>query len=101
MENFDLKKFLIENKLTKDSRILKEQAEISKEEFIRGLAAKLKQQGFTNVSQILNDKTGMGSFDQGAWYANTSDSMLDDEVIEEVEPIIYDYCDEKGVEVVA
>jgi hypothetical protein len=100
-EGFDLRKFLVENKLTKGSRILKEQSEVSKEEFIRGLAAELKQQGFSNVSEILNDKTGMGSFDQGAWYVNTSDSMLDDEVIEEVEPIIYNYCDEKGVEVVA
>jgi len=98
---FDLKKFLVENKLTAGSRILKEQSEISKEDFIRGLAAELRQQGFANVSQILNSKTGMGSFEQGAWYANTSDSMLDDELIEDVEPIIYDYCDEKGVEVVA
>jgi len=101
VSNFDLKKFLVENKITTNSRMLKEEAEISKEDFIRGLAAKLKQQGFTNVSQILNNKTGMGSFEQGAWYANTSDSMLDDELIEDVEPIIYDYCDEKGVEVVA
>jgi len=80
---------------------LSENAEISKEDFIRGLAAELKQQGFANVSQILNDKTGMGSFDQGTWYPNTSDSMLDGELIEDVEPIIYDYCDEKGVEVVS
>ena len=67
--------------------------------FVDGLKKELVREGFDG-EKLLDEKIGMGVFEDNVWYSNCSDCMVDSEIIEEVDLIIEDYCLKNNVEII-
>ncbi len=101
MENFNLKKFLVENKLTTNSKMLSEN--ITRGEFMQGLREDLRLADFesADIKQILNPKTGLGKLVGDKWMQNMSNSEYRNSYelsAQEADMIIAEYCEENDVE---
>ena len=73
---------------------------MKKSMFIKGLKEVLVEKGFSSIEEILDEKEGMGLFVEGDWLFNSSDCMLEEDLIIELEEVICEYCESVGVEVV-
>lgn len=102
MENFNLKKFLVENKLTTNSRMLSEN--INRATFLKGLKQELADVEVEkeDIKKIIDPETGLGKFEEGKWYQNISNSEYRKSYADadELDGIIAEYCEEYGVEFV-
>ena len=72
---------------------------MKKLEFLREVKEVLIENGFVNVDEILNEKEGLGSYEKGKWYVNCSDCLVDD--VEEIEEVIFEYCDNNDIEIIS
>jgi hypothetical protein len=72
---------------------------MKKLDFLKELKVVLFNNGFVNVDEILNEKEGFGVYEKGKWYVNCSDCVVDD--VEEIEDVIFNYCDDIDVEIIS
>ena len=102
MENFNLKKFLVENKLTTNSRLLSEN--VSSETFLEGLKQELAdvKVGGKKFKAITHPENGLGKFEEGKWIQSGMESQYRNIYTDadELDGIIAEYCDSIGVEFV-
>lgn len=73
---------------------------MKKNEFMLGLKVTLKENGYNNVDELLNEYNGMGVFENNCWFSNCSDCLIDSDIIEEVDKIIECYCSDNNVEII-
>lgn len=71
---------------------------MNKNDFVNGLKKVLIENGYDNVDEILDRKYGMGFFEDGCWFVNSSDCLLDNN--EELDVVIEGYCFDNNVEVI-
>jgi len=70
---------------------------MNKDNFLLGLKVKLKENGFSNVDELLNEFNGMGVFENNNWFCNCSDCLVDDIILDEVDCIIEEYCKDNNI----
>ncbi len=102
MENFNLKKFLVENKLTTNSRMLSEN--VTRGEFMQGLKQELADVEVEkeDIKKIINPENGLGKFEKGKWIQSGMESEYrrSGSDADELDGIIREYCDLIGVDFV-
>ena len=52
------------------------------------------------VLEILDEVNGMGRFEDNSWLVNTSDCLVYDNILDEVDLIIEEYCEKNNVEII-
>ena len=102
MENFNLKKFLVENNLTTNSRLLNES--VSRATFYKGLKQELADVEVEkeDIQAIIDPNNGLGKFEEGKWIQSGMESQYrkSHSDADELDGIIAEYCDSIGVEFV-
>ena len=100
MENFNLKKFLVENKLTPNSRLLSEN--VNRATFYKGLKQELAdvEVGKEEIQAIIHPENGLGKFEEGKWIQSGMESKYRQSYsdADELDGIIAEYCESIGVE---
>ena len=71
---------------------------MKKNDFINGLKRVLIDNGFEEyIDEILNEKYGMGIFENNNWFCNCSDCLVYDVILDEVDVLIDEYCEKNNV----
>jgi len=100
MDNFNLKKFLSENILLNNSRILSEN--VNKATFLKGLKQELADVEVEkeDIKRIINSENGLGKFEEGKWIQSGMESEYRQSYsdADELDGIIAEYCEIIGVE---
>ena len=100
MENFNLKKFLVENKLTSNSRMLNEN--VSRATFYKGLKQELADVEVEkeDIKKIIDPENGLGKFEEGKWIQSGIESEYRQSYsdADELDGIVAEYCESIGVE---
>ena len=100
MDNFDLKKFLSENKLTTNLKVLNES--VNRATFLKGLKQELADVEVEkeDIKKIINPENGLGKFEEGKWIQSGMGSEYRQSYsdADELDGIIAEYCEFIGVE---
>jgi hypothetical protein len=69
--------------------------------FVNGLKEVLIENKMGDyVLEILDEVNGMGRFEDNSWLVNTSDCLVYDIILDEVDLIIEEYCEKNNVEII-
>ena len=69
--------------------------------FVNGLKEVLIENKMGDyVLEILDEVNGMGRFEDNSWLVNTSDCLVYDNILDEVDLIIEEYCEKNNVEII-
>ena len=69
--------------------------------FVNGLKEVLIENEMGDyVLEILDEVNGMGRFEDNSWLVNTSDCLVYDNILDEVDLIIEEYCEKNNVEII-
>jgi hypothetical protein len=72
-----------------------------KVDFVNGLKEVLIEKEMGDyVLEILDEVNGIGRFEDNSWLVNTSDCLVCDIILDEVDLIIEEYCENNNVEIV-